>query len=143
MFLCGHKSFPRRKKTWERGRVQIWNQRQLERPAPAYPNSPDSWKQRRSVATGSSTAPSVTRSFSTAYTSPVETMGSSSVSFQMPGLPILVFYLAPSASNSEELSFLRIQSDLAPFEESTTYADDSQWIRILKSRPILANAVPR
>lgn len=99
------------KQAREHGRLQIWNPRLLERLGPDIQQGGNSSKHRRSVATGSSTAPSVAKSFSTAHTSPVQSEGSTSFNFQIPGLPILVFYLEPDAGDKNEVSFLSLQSN--------------------------------
>lgn len=97
------------KQTPERGRVQIWNPRQRE---PLGPNnlSGDFSNHRKSVATGSSTAPSLVKSISTTHRSLVQTEDSLGVSFQPIGLPMLVFFLEPDSADGHELSFLTIQS---------------------------------
>ena len=98
------------KSTRERGRVQIWQPRILERPRPDNQQGGDSSKHRKSVATGSSTAVSFAKTFSTAHTSPVQSEGFTSYNFLIPGLPMLVLYLEPDANGKENVSFLSLLS---------------------------------
>ena len=105
----------RGRQTSERGRMQIWNPRQLEGIGPKSPQVGDPTRRRRSVATGSSTAPSLVKSISTADTSSVQTRDSVGISFQLPGLPMLVFYLEPDKPGDDSVSFLTIQSNSSSF----------------------------
>lgn len=103
----------RGKQISERGRVQIWNPKRLE--CPQLVNGPvDSSLHRRSVTTMStvpSLAPSMGKSF---LISPKSALSENVMgfSFEMPGLPILVFYLRSDNSDKEEMSFLSIESKL-------------------------------
>lgn len=115
--------FSRGKKTAERGRLQIWNPRRLERAQPSNGQFADMSKHRRSVATGStgpstapSTALSLAKSFTTSYTFPITTENTTGFNFEMPGLPILVFYLRADESGKEEMSFLSVESEFSKSE---------------------------
>ena len=101
-------SLSKGEQTLERGRVQMWNPRPLAGSSPFAQDSGVNRHHGKSVITFASNAPSPEKSFKTSYTSPVQTEGSSSVSFQKPGVPILVFLVVPV--NSEELSFLTLES---------------------------------
>ncbi|KAL9131579.1 MAG: hypothetical protein Q9217_000536 [Psora testacea] len=112
------------KKTAEVGRIQIWNPRRLERCIPqAQIHAAEFSQHRWSVTTGSSTALSVSKTFSTAHTSPVATKDTISYSFELPGLPILVFYLKAEDSDNDELSFLTIQMDSMTIVRGTCGCD--------------------
>lgn len=109
----------RGKQTAERGRVQIWNPRRLERRRPNDSQGVDFSKQRESVVTGSlapSTAPSMARSFTTSYTSAVINETTTGFNFEMPSLPILVFYLRADEPGKEEMSFLTVERKLSLLE---------------------------
>lgn len=112
--LLTHRSkiFSKGKQTFERGRVQMWNPRPLTSPSPSAQDNDATRHHRNSVITTASNAPSSEKSFTTNFTSPVQTGGSSSVSFQKPGVPILVFFVVPV--NGEELSFLTLESTAVP-----------------------------
>lgn len=97
--------------------MQIWTPKRLERPQPNNSQNADFLKHRQSVATGStatSTAPSVARStaksFATSFTSPITTENATGFSFEMPGLPMLVFYLKADIADKEEVSYMSIES---------------------------------
>lgn len=109
------------KQTVERGRIQIWTPRPLERSLPSTQDNNASRHHRKSVVTASSNALSFGNSFTTLVTSPVQTENSSSVSFQMPGVPMLVFFVGPDKVDSEEMSFLTLNSMAAfPFSSDFT-----------------------
>lgn len=95
----------------ERGRIQIWTPRPLESSLPSAQDNRDTRHHRKSVVTASSNALSFGNSFTTLVTCPVQTEDSSSVSFQMPGVPILVFFLGPDIIDSEKMSFLTLKSN--------------------------------
>lgn len=95
----------------ERGRVQIWTPRPLEFSLPAPQDNRNNRHHRKSVVTASSNALSFGNSFTTLVTYPVETEDSSSVSFQMPGVPIVVFFVGPDRIDSEEMSFVTLNSN--------------------------------
>ncbi len=99
------------RQTLERGRVQIWNPRPLEYSSPLMQDMGGSRHHRKSFATGSSSTPSLGKSINTLHTSPVESEGCSSVSFQLPGVPILVFYVGPDRMDNKEMSFLALESN--------------------------------
>lgn len=101
------------KQTVERGRIQIWTPRPLEPSLPSTQDNHDSRQHRKSVVTASSNALSFGNSFTTLVTSPVETEDASSVSFQMPGVPIIVFFVGPDRIDSETMSFLTLDSNEA------------------------------
>lgn len=98
------------KQTVERGRIQIWTPRPLEPSLPSTQDKGATQHHRQSVVTASSNAFSFGNSFTTLVTSPVETEDSSSVSFQMPGVPILVFFVGPDKDDGEQMSFLTLDS---------------------------------
>lgn len=86
----------------ERGRVQVWMRRQLERIGPSQPHT-------TSTATESLT-PSWRSSFSTAPTAgSVPWRDSHAIVLHGPELPMLVFYL--ESDESHELSFMTIKSN--------------------------------
>lgn len=99
------------KQTVERGRIQIWTPRPLEPALTSTRANRDTRQHRKSVVSASSNALSSGNSFTTLVTSPFETEDSSSVGFQMPGVPILVFFVGPERINSEEMSFLTLDSN--------------------------------
>lgn len=109
----------RGKQTREQGRVQIWNPRRLERPRPANSQGGDFSKHRNSVATVSpSFATSMARSFATSYTSEAISDTTTAFNFEMPGLPILVFYLRADEPGKEEMSLLSVERKFCLFEVS-------------------------
>ena len=93
----------------EVGRLQIWSPRQMEKPIAANVS-----QQRLSVTTASSNALSVAKSFHTAYTSPVTSQDVTSVKFELPSVPLLIFYLKPESSQGNDMSLLTIQSSFCP-----------------------------
>lgn len=95
----------------EVGRIQIWQPRRLEKRFPKINHEPKNASQQRlSVTSGSSTAPSVATTFSTACTTPVETGTITSFSFELPSLPIIVLFLRPEKDGAKEMSLLALQS---------------------------------
>ena len=117
------------KKTAEVGRVQIWNPRRLERLVPKV-RTPgvESFQRQQSATTGSSSPVSVAKTVSTAHssivsssqvssaktvstanTSFVENKDTVSYNFELPRLPIAVFYLQAEKNNNCDMSFLMIQ----------------------------------
>ncbi len=93
--------------------MQIWNPKRLEQPQPNHGQPGDSVQHRKSVATGStapSMAPSVGKSSATSHSSPIMTENATAFSFEMPGMPNLVFYLSADG-RGEEMSFLAIESE--------------------------------
>lgn len=97
------------KRTAEIGRIQIWNPRRLERRipqvrSPALSSSPH----QGSVTSGSSSATSMAKTFSTAHTSPVEQKGTMSYNFELPRLPIAVLYLQAEKNDRCAMTFLTI-----------------------------------
>ena len=115
-------------KTAEVGRVQIWNPRRLERLVPKVRSpSGDSLQRRQSATTGSSSPASVTKTFSTAHTSFVENKDldqTISYEFELPRLPIAVFYLQTDKSSESNMSFLMIQST---YDEDTLNVIPPYW----------------
>lgn len=100
----------RGKQTLEQGRLQIWNPKRLERPRPNNSQGGDFSKHRNSVATGSSSyAPSMARSFATSYTSEAISETTTAFNFEMPSLPILVFYLRADEPGNEKMGLLSIE----------------------------------
>lgn len=98
------------KKIAEAGRFQIWVPKRLEKRIPQTQQSgANASHHRSSVASGSTTAVSVAKTFSTTHTSPVEDKDTMSYNFEMPGMPMLVLYLRSEGNDDEEMSFLTIQ----------------------------------
>ena len=97
----------------ERGRIQIWTPRPLEPSLGSIKDNRDTRQHRKSAVTTSSNALSLGNSFTTLVTSPVETEDSSSVSFQMPGVSVLVFFVSPDRIDGEKMSFLTLDSNAA------------------------------
>lgn len=114
----------RGKKKLERGRVQIWNPKRLERHPPDNSQGRDFSKHRKSVGTGSlaagslnlSTVSSTARRFATSYSSTAMTETTTGFNFEKPSSPLLIFYLRADEVDKMDMSFLSIERRFCSLE---------------------------